>query len=111
MFFLQKCLIILPFHILTTQKYGQKEKTGNKILEAVEKHTGRNIATNKLRDKAILTLLFGTGIRVSELVGIDLSDIDFFNASIVVTRKGGDQDVVYFGSEVEEALQDYIQNE
>ena len=59
------------------------------------------------RDFAIMMLFFGTGIRVSELVGIDITDIDFYQASILVTRKGGDQDEVYFGPEVEEALQDY----
>lgn len=62
------------------------------------------------RDYAIMMLFFGTGIRVSELVGIDLLDVDFFNASILVTRKGGDEDEVYFGMEVQEALSDYAEN-
>ena len=59
------------------------------------------------RDVAIITLLLGTGIRVSELVGIDLLDIDYYESSILVTRKGGDQDEVYFGEEVESALLEY----
>ena len=62
------------------------------------------------RDFAIMMLFFGTGIRVSELVGIDLLDVDFFNASILVTRKGGDEDEVYFGTEVQDALSDYLEN-
>ena len=63
-----------------------------------------------LRDFAIMMLFFGTGLRVSELVGIDLLDIDFYNASILVTRKGGDEDEVYFGPEVQDALADYLEN-
>ncbi len=62
------------------------------------------------RDFAIVMLFLGTGIRVSELVGIDATDIDFYNGSILVTRKGGDQDEVFFGPEVEDALLDYINN-
>ena len=63
----------------------------------------------KERDIAILTLLLGTGIRVSECVGLDLTDIDFNNNGITVTRKGGNQSVVYFGDEVEKALRHYLE--
>ncbi len=64
----------------------------------------------KLRDLAILTLLLGTGIRVSECVGLDIQDVDFKNNGIKVTRKGGNEMVVYFGSEVAHALKDYLYN-
>ena len=63
----------------------------------------------KERDLAILTLLLGTGIRVSECVGLDLNNVDFKNNGITVTRKGGNQMVVYFGDEVAEALEKYIE--
>ena len=63
------------------------------------------------RDIAILTLLLGTGIRVSECVGLDLTDVDFKNNGITVTRKGGNQMVVYFGEEVEQALVNYIEGD
>lgn len=63
------------------------------------------------RDLAILTLLLGTGIRVSECVGLDLTDVDFKNNGITVTRKGGNQMVVYFGDEVADALLDYIEGD
>lgn len=63
----------------------------------------------KLRDTALLTLLLGTGIRVSECVGLDLEDVDFKNNGIKIRRKGGYEAVVYFGDEVEQALQDYLQ--
>ena len=62
----------------------------------------------KNRDLAILTLLLGTGIRVSECVGLDIQDVDFKNNGITVTRKGGNQMVVYFGEEVENALKMYL---
>ena len=62
----------------------------------------------KTRDLAILTLMLGTGIRVSECVGLDIQDVDFKNNGIKVTRKGGNEMVVYFGDEVEQALKSYL---
>lgn len=63
----------------------------------------------KERDLAIVTLLLGTGIRVSECVGLDIEDVDFKNNGIKVTRKGGNEMVVYFGPEVEKALRAYLE--
>lgn len=63
----------------------------------------------KYRDLAIVTLLLGTGIRVSECVGLDVKDIDFKNGGIRVVRKGGNEMMVYFGEEVEEALLNYLE--
>ena len=63
----------------------------------------------KERDLAIVTLLLGTGIRVSECVGLDIEDVDFKNNGIKVTRKGGNEMVVYFGPEVEKALKRYLE--
>ena len=54
-------------------------------------------------------MLLGTGIRVSECVGLDIEDDDFKNNGIKVTRKGGNEMVVYFGSEVEKALKNYLE--
>ncbi len=62
----------------------------------------------RIRDLALLTLLLGTGIRVSECVGLDINDVDFKNHGIRIIRKGGNQVVVYFGDEVEEALLEYL---
>ena len=61
----------------------------------------------RARDLAILTLFLGTGIRIGELVGIDMEDVDFENDAFVVTRKGGNQDILSFGSEVHEAMANY----
>lgn len=64
----------------------------------------------KLRDMALLTLLLGTGIRVSECVGLDITDVDFDNGCIKVIRKGGKEAIVYFGDEVETALKEYMEH-
>ena len=84
------------------------------LLDAVEQGDGLTDKQKafhnrtKLRDLALLTLLLGTGIRVSECVGLDLNDIDFKNGGIHIHRKGGKEVTVYFGTEVETALQDYL---
>lgn len=84
------------------------------LLDEVE--SGENLTTRqkayhaqtKKRDLALLTLLLGTGIRVSECVGLDLTDIDFKNNGLKIHRKGGYEAIVYFGDEVAEALMDYM---
>ena len=85
------------------------------LLDYVD-HGGDNLTGQKKayfektknRDLAILTLLLGTGIRVSECVGLDIQDVDFKNNGVKVTRKGGNEMVVYFGEEVENALKTYL---
>ena len=62
----------------------------------------------RVRDTAILTLFLGTGIRISELVGLDNDSFDFKENSFVVTRKGGNRSILYFSNEVKYALQEYI---
>ena len=62
----------------------------------------------KVRDLALLTLMLGTGIRVSECVGLNVKDIDWKNGGIQIHRKGGKEVTVYFGREVEDALLDYL---
>lgn len=63
----------------------------------------------KLRDVALITLLLGTGIRVSECVGLDIQDVDFDVYGIRILRKGGKEAVIYFGEEVGTALLDYLE--
>ncbi len=65
-------------------------------------------AKTKIRDLALLTLMLGTGIRVSECVGLDVDDIDLKNGGIRIHRKGGKEVTVYFGTEVEDSLLDYL---
>lgn len=90
-------------------------KEVTELLDLVE-HAGDHLTgrkksfyeKNKLRNIAIFTLFLGTGIRVSECVGLDVEDIDFRENRIRITRKGGKEEYVYFGEEVREALKNYI---
>ena len=85
------------------------------LLDSAEQGSGLTKAqrryhdTTKLRDVAILSLFLGTGIRISELVGIDMNDIDFTKNEFVITRKGGNQETLAFGPEVQIALTDYLE--
>lgn len=74
----------------------------------LSKHQLAYQENTKVRDLAIVGLLLGTGIRVSELVGIDMDDVDFDNLSFVVTRKGGARVILYFSEEVAGMLYDYF---
>ena len=62
----------------------------------------------QLRDLAITTLLLGTGIRISECVGLDIQDVNFKDNSIKITRKGGNEQIVFFNNEVQYVLEDYL---
>ncbi len=88
----------------------------NELLDLVEnggeKLTGMKkvyYEKNKLRNIAIFTLFLGTGIRVSECVGLDVEDVDFRNDRIRIIRKGGKEEYIYFGQEVADALLNYIE--
>ncbi len=61
------------------------------------------------RDYAMLALFLGTGIRVSECVGLNVSDVNFEENAFLVTRKGGNQVVLYFPPEVASALAEYLE--
>lgn len=86
------------------------------LLDYIE-HCGESLSGQKRvyyektkeRDLALVTLLLGTGIRVSECVGLDIEDVDFKNNGIRVTRKGGNEMIVYFGEEVAKALKNYLE--
>ncbi len=86
-----------------------------KMLETVESGNGLTKRQQKLleftrtRDLALLLLFLGTGIRVSECVGINLDDLDFELNAFLVTRKGGNQTILYFPEQVADALKAYIQ--
>lgn len=63
----------------------------------------------KVRDTAILMLFLGTGIRISELVGLNNDDINFKDNSFIVTRKGGSKSILYFDDDVANALKRYME--
>ena len=85
-----------------------------RLLDAVENGDGmterqkRYNEHTRLRDLTILTVFLSTGIRVSELVGLNISDIDFSINGFLVTRKGGSQAVLYFPDECAETLREYM---
>jgi len=109
-----------PAELISFPKINEKAITSlevdeiAKLLDEVdsgEKLSPRQRAYHdrtKKRDAAIITLLLGTGMRVSECIGLDINDIDFESTGIRVTRKGGDGMILYFGREVEAALQAYM---
>ena len=87
----------------------------NSLLHVVESGAGLtshqqafNVKT-KIRDLAILTLFLTTGIRISELCALDVSDFDFKNNAFKVLRKGGNEALLLFGEEARQALERYLE--
>lgn len=80
-------------------EYGSKDMKGR--IKALREKA-------KYRDLAIFTTLFGTGLRISELTGIDMEDLDLDEQSIFVHRKGNSNEIIYFGKEVAASLKDYL---
>ena len=81
------------------------------IAEAGNNLTARQKTYNEktyIRDIAILSTFLGTGIRVSELVGLNIKDIDFGNNAFGVTRKGGNKSILYLPDETFSAIKAYI---
>ena len=77
--------------------------TGMGLSERQQKYQ----ENTRMRDLAMVSLFLGTGIRVSELVGLDVDDVNFDDLSFVVTRKGGARVILYFSEEVAGYLYDY----
>lgn len=110
-----------PASLLDMPKYHQKQivrlETDEvvRLLDIIEKGEGltkselKYYNKTKVRDFALISLLLGTGMRVSECVGIDIKHIDFKNNGIKILRKGGSESIVYFGTEVRNALIDYLE--
>ncbi len=63
----------------------------------------------KQRDIALFTAYLGTGCRVSELVNLNITDVDFESSSFIVTRKGGDREEVFMPIQVENELLKYVE--
>ena len=87
----------------------------NRLMNSIEnpiEFTKRQQEYNKNtfeRDNAIITLFLGTGIRISELVGLNLESFDFSQNAFIVTRKGGNQTMLYFSNEVAMALKTWLE--
>ncbi len=61
-----------------------------------------------LRDRAILELLYASGLRVSELTGLDLRSVNFGDGMLLVRGKGRKERIVPFGSKARQALEEYL---
>ena len=82
------------------------------LVEDGEKLTARQKRYHeitKVRDLALMSLLLGTGIRVSECVGLNMNDVDMDACGIKIYRKGGKESIVYFSDEVRDVLDKYLE--
>ncbi len=93
-------------------KGGRRGRTlpkplGEEEVSALIDSIGRATPSD-LRDRALLELLYGTGARVSEVVGIGLEDLDFDEELILLTGKGAKQRLVPMGKVLQTSLRDYL---
>lgn len=79
-------------------------ENGSKLTKGEKRYYEKN----SLRDFTILTVMLGTGIRVSECVGLNLKDLDTEENRFKVRRKGGNESIIYYGEEVAAALERYL---
>lgn len=79
--------------------------------QATELLDQQDAGRNPLRDRAALELLYSAGIRVSELVGINVADVDFKSGSLLVRGKGNKERICLFGNTARRAMLDYIEQE
>ena len=87
-----------------------KIKTKKQVKETISDETIEQLRDNCdcIRDLAIIDLLYSTGIRVGELVNLDIDDIDFEARDCVVFGKGDKERKVYFDAKAKIHLQKYI---
>lgn len=78
----------------------------NKVVKLIQAPSDGNVAG--LRDRAILETLYSAGIRVSELVGLDVNDIDFISGVLKVLGKGSKERIVPIGEPALAAIRKYI---
>ena len=114
-----------PASVITSPKIPKKEiirlerQESNHLLDDLHKivQSQKNIPekdkklTEKyfLRDLTIITLLLGTGIRVSECEKLNIGDIIWHKQAIKIIRKGGNEDIVYYNDDIESLLLSYIE--
>ncbi len=83
------------------------DRVDAQVLSDISKRENAYHEITRPRDAAILTLFLGTGIRISELVGLNIDDFDFGSNSFRVRRKGGNETRLYFTDEIATALKNY----
>jgi integrase/recombinase XerD len=77
-------------------------------VEAILQVAGEPGTTLSLRDRALLEVLYGTGARISEAVGLDVDDLDVVDAVVKLHGKGGKERIVPIGSYALEAVDAYL---
>jgi integrase/recombinase XerD len=77
-------------------------------VEAILEAAGAPGTTLALRDRALLEVLYGTGARISEAVGLDVDDIDEVDGTVLLRGKGSKERLVPLGSYAREALAAYV---
>ena len=87
-----------------------------RVLDTIETSDGltagqQRFTKNTLRDQTIIVFFLTTGIRVSELVGLNVADIDLKNSSFRVTRKGGNQEILFMPQELQDQMKIYLSTE
>ncbi|SDN30021.1 tyrosine recombinase XerS [Bacillus sp. OK048] len=88
------------FRLFIANDYGELNKENKRLYNFYQ--------LNRERDTAIVSLILGSGLRLSELVGIDLDDIDFSKYCVRVIRKGNKEQFVYFSQVAMADLQEYL---
>lgn len=84
----------------------------DEIFHLLDKINNEDLPTrHPIRDKAILELLYATGVRCSELVNIRISDIDIEEKIIRILGKGKKERLVLFGNKAQEKMREYITHE
>jgi integrase/recombinase XerC len=102
-----------PAALLASPKIRRKlprfldAETTAEVMEAPRRLADSDKA-ERCRDAAVLELLYGSGLRVSELVGLDLEDIAFESHELRVVGKGNKERIVPLGSKADAALQEYL---
>lgn len=81
--------------------------TVDEVFALVDAPEGDGAAA--VRDRAILELLYGSGLRVSEMCGVDLADVDLSARTVRVRGKGNKERVVPFGEKAATALRHYLE--
>lgn len=89
------------FRVFVAYDYGELNKTNKRIMNFHQ--------FNRERDTAIISLILGSGLRLSEVSGINLEDLDLTKSSVRVTRKGGKEQYVYFSSQASLDIENYLQ--